>query len=119
MFLVAVTSCDRNSPDHFKKGVRNALSGKGMAVGAFRPETTYPGATEGRQKVECATVSRNDADCRICLVVYNESDVAIRVANMKFHDALPEGSLFCGWKDHPCRRTRSEEVRHVRPGGSR
>lgn len=99
MFLVAVTSCDRNSPDHFKKVVRNALTAKGMSVGAFKTETTYPGTTEGRQQVECATVSRNDADCRICLVVYKESDVAIRAANMKFHEALPEGSLhFVGGK---------------------
>lgn len=94
LIAVASFSCDRNSPEHQMKEARNALVAKGMTVGVFAKMNNYPGATQGREQVQCATVSRNDGDGRLCLVFYNDIDVTIRAANLKFRAGLPEGSLY-------------------------
>jgi len=94
LVAAATSSCDPNSPARVIKEARNALTAKGIAVGTFNPVSTYPGETNGREQVQCATVSRNDADCRVCLVVYDDADVTIRAANSKFRAAVPEGTLY-------------------------
>lgn len=92
LVAAASPSCDPNSPTRYMKEARRALAAKGMTVGAFKEVDNYPGATAGREQVQCATVSRAEGDGRVCLVTYDDIGVTIRAANLEFRAALPEGS---------------------------
>lgn len=92
--LVVAASCDRERAANLTKEARRALTAKGMAIGAFNQESKYPASPGGREQVQCAAVSRKEGNCRICLVSYENADVAIRAANSKLGMALPDGSVY-------------------------
>lgn len=96
--LVLVMSCsgerEAEIPGNLMKVVGSTLASKGMAVGEFSEVSDYPLSTQGREHVRCASVSRNDGECRVCLVSYTDANTALAGVRSKFRSKLPDGSSY-------------------------
>jgi len=94
LLLTTWSRCDRESAATLAREASGALAARGLTVGAFAEVSHYPAAAQGRERVECSAVSRQDADCRVCLVAYEDADAALAAVNSKIKAALPEGSAY-------------------------
>jgi hypothetical protein len=93
---IAPSACDRESDDieARRKAVAGALAARGMIVGGFEDVRDHPIARDGGQGVQCARVSHQDADCRLCVILFEDANRAIRAAGRKLMAALPQGSVY-------------------------
>lgn len=95
MLVVATApSCDREDTANLAKEASSALTARGMAVGAFKQVSNYQVATRDREQVQCAEVSRNASDCRVCVISYKDADAALSAVNSKIRTTLPVGSAY-------------------------
>ena len=94
--LIVAASCsrDRDSAANLMTEARSALAAKGMVVGTFDQVSNHPTAIAGREQVRCAAVSRDESDCRVCVISHADANAAIAAGNSKLRSALPEGSAY-------------------------
>lgn len=94
LVFAASFSCDPENAANLKNEARRALTARGMVVAPFSKVDNYPIAHRAREQVQCAAVSRNESNGRICLASYEDANAALAAVNSKIRMTLPEGSAY-------------------------